>query len=155
MIAARVSRLLLLAAMGLVLGCKHAPKPVDPATVQQTLHVRIEADEHTNGGNIFYSIVRAMDAKTAPLAESYEQASAHLFAGHGDSSVLKSFAVIPGQKNEFDVQGLPTSSLWVYFFFTQPGPRWRAIVPPPWPKSVVFELHDNDIGAVNASKEHW
>jgi hypothetical protein len=119
---------------------------------QHTLHVRVEADVRTNGGMPFYSMVSAIDPKAAPLPESYQRASEQLFATPADPEVLLRFPIIPGERNEMQLEVPPDRALLVYFLFTQPGLRWHAPLHPPFPKTVTVKLAGSEVESVSTEE---
>ncbi|HEU4412952.1 MAG TPA: hypothetical protein VFS43_47360 [Polyangiaceae bacterium] len=113
-----------------------SPAPRAPAAATAVLHVR--STPQTNGGRTLYVMVREADAKSITLG--YDDAAAKLFADPPDPAVLASRPIFPGAAAELPLEGEGKKDLVVYFFFTEPGPRWRLPLRRPLPKAVYVDL---------------
>jgi hypothetical protein len=113
-----------------------APPPRAASKPQALLHVRSTA--RTNGGKTLYVMVREADAKAVTLG--YEEAASKLFADPPDPAVVASGPVFPGNDATLALEGEGKKDLVVYFFFTEPGPRWRLPLRRPLPPAVYVDL---------------
>lgn len=113
-----------------------SPPPRAPAAKPALLHVR--STSTTNGGKTLYVMVREADAKSITLG--YDEAASKLFADPPDPSVVASGPVFPGSDATISLENQGKKDLVVYFFFTQPGPRWRLPLRRPLPASVYVDL---------------
>ena len=102
--------------------------------------IYVQSRDQTNAGNVLHMMVRAVDAKTAATAESYQEVAAMLFADPRDPSILSSEPIIPGRMVTVSVAQEKDKSIVLYFFFTSPGDNWRIQVANPLPAEVYIGL---------------
>jgi hypothetical protein len=113
-----------------------SPPPRAAAAKPALLHVR--STSKTNGGKTLYVMVREADAKSITLG--YDEAASKLFADPPDPLVVAIGPVFPGNDATISLENEGKKDLVVYFFFTQPGPRWRLPLRRPLPSSVYVDL---------------
>ena len=116
-----------------------------------SLKVRVESAAGSNGGRPFYFMVRSVDANQF-LAEDYEGAAGRVFKFPADPSVLGSETIFPGSPSGLTVDTEDGKDVIVYFFFTQPGQKWKVPLHRPLPSEVVVELGRNQIKRVLVRK---
>lgn len=109
-----------------------------------TVNVRIESTEKTNGGLPFYVVFRTVEG-AAFVTESYDAVAKKVFANPKDQSVLRAEVVYPGVEREIAVEKPVALPLGVYFLFTKPGERWKTQRSLPVPSSMDIELDGNEI----------
>jgi len=117
-----------------------------------TVRIEVQSNEKTNGGRPLYMMVRTVDSR-ALLSEDYAQASALVFTHPPDKSVQKVQTLLPGKPVTLNVARPEESELALYFFFTQPGDKWRVPLNQPLPSDVVVELGGSNVKRVMVRKK--
>jgi ABC-type Fe3+-hydroxamate transport system substrate-binding protein len=117
-----------------------------------TVRIEVQSNEKTNGGRPLYMMVRTVDSR-ALLSEDYAQASALVFTHPPDKSVQKVQTLLPGKPVTLNVPRPEESELALYFFFTQPGDKWRVPLNQPIPSDVVVELGGSNVKRVMVRKK--
>jgi len=112
----------LLAVWGL--GCS-SQKPAN-APKLETLRVRIETMSDANRGTALHVLVRETSKTDYPRVD-YEDVASSLLV-ESDPKTLDWLVVLPGEKREVVLQHAQGTAIAVYFLFTEPGPRWKALV---------------------------
>jgi hypothetical protein len=108
-----------------------------------TSRVYVRSTSQTNDGNTLYMMVRAADRSTA--AEEYQEVASRLFAEPPDPTVLASQPLFPGNSASVTLDENSKKDVVIYFFFTEPGPRWRVTLPRPLPAEVFIDLGPKDV----------
>ena len=117
-----------------------------------SLRLEVQSSEKTNGGRPLYMMVRAVDSR-ALLTEDYASASALVFTHPPDKSVQKVQTVLPGKPLVLNLPRPEETELALYFFFTQPGDKWRVPLNQPLPSDVVVELGGSNVKRVMVRKK--
>jgi hypothetical protein len=131
------------------LACSSSPPRAPAASPSPVLHVR--SKPQTNGGKTFYVMVREADSKSITL--SYDEASGKLFADPPDPAVVASQPLFPGTDATLSLDGGGgKKDLVVYFFFTDPSPKWRLPLRRPLPSQVSVELGASQIDRVQPGR---
>lgn len=144
---ARASLVLGLGASTLACGSSSPRAPSAPPP--PVLHVR--SKPLTNGGKTFYVMVREADSKSITL--SYDEASSKLFADPPDPAVVASQPLFPGTDATLSLEGGGgKKDLVVYFFFTDPSPKWRLPIRRPLPAEVSVEFGASQIDRVQPGR---
>jgi hypothetical protein len=141
------------AVCALLLGCGgskvEARSAGEPA---RRCEVVIQAGRHTNSGKILHMMLRRVEAKSGPLAESYEETAKMIVAPSRDESVIAVRPLFPGQAAKLDVESTGDERVIAYFFFTNPGENWRIELPRPLPAQVTLELGQNQVDALEVER---
>jgi predicted component of type VI protein secretion system len=92
----------------------------------ETLRVRIETTGDANRGTALHVLVRETSKTDYPRVD-YEDVASTLLA-ESDPKTLDWLVVLPGQQREVVLQHAQGTAIAVYFLFTEPGQRWKALV---------------------------
>ncbi len=111
---------------------------------QASTKIAVVAEDTSNGGTPFYAVVRAVD-KTGFLTDNYQEIANTTFADHPDQNILNTQVIYPGRKKEILVNLPKDKAIAIYFLFTSPGDRWKAILYSPIPNRVDIALGTNQI----------
>jgi hypothetical protein len=106
------------------LGCSSQKAASAPKL--ETLRVRIETMADANRGTALHVLVRETSKTDYPRVD-YEDVASSLLA-ESDPKTLDWLVVLPGEKREVVLQHAKGTAIAVYFLFTEPGPRWKALV---------------------------
>ena len=117
-----------------------------------SVRIEVQSSEKTNGGRPLYMMVRTVDSR-ALLSEDYASASALVFTHPPDKSVQKVQTVLPGKPVVLNLPRPEESELALYFFFTQPGDKWRVPLSQPLPSDVMVELGGSNVKRVMVRKK--
>jgi hypothetical protein len=117
-----------------------------------SVRLEVQSSEKTNGGRPLYMMVRTVDSR-ALLSEDYASASALVFTYPPDKSVQKVQTVLPGKPLVLNLPRPEEAELAVYFFFTQPGDKWRVPLNQPIPSDVMVELGASNVKRVMVRKK--
>lgn len=117
-----------------------------------SVRIEVQSSEKTNGGRPLYMMVRMVDSR-ALLSEDYASASALVFTHPPDKSVQKVQTVLPGKPVVLNLPRPEESELALYFFFTQPGDKWRVPLSQPLPSDVMVELGGSNVKRVMVRKK--
>lgn len=117
-----------------------------------TLHVRVDTSADTNQGRPIYMLIRSVDGQ-ALVSEDYDEAAARVFALPADPTVKKVQAILPGQTVNLSMPRPEEGALALYFFFTNPGSKWRVPLEAPLPTEVIVELGENNIRRVRVRRK--
>jgi len=110
------------------------------------IEVEVESTAITNDGLPFYMVVRTADEKTF-LTESYQTVADKVFASPAEPSIITSEVIFPGSEKsvEFKRPEDENAELAIYFFFSKPGDRWKAMVSKPLPGCIAIQLEGSEI----------
>ena len=117
-----------------------------------TVRIEVQSSDKTNGGRPLYMMVRTVDSR-ALLSEDYAAASALVFTHPPDKSVQKVQTVLPGKPLVLNLPRPEETELALYFFFTQPGDKWRVPLNQPLPSDVMVELGGSNVKRVMVRKK--
>ncbi len=109
-----------------------------------TISVVIESSSETNARAPFYVVFRSVEQATY-LTDTYDPIAAKVFANPPDPTVIRSEVIYPGFRLKLKVPKHDTTSLAIYFLFTNPGGRWKTSREQPLSSSVDIELEKNQI----------
>jgi hypothetical protein len=107
------------------------------------LTVRSPAD--MNEGRPIRMLVRAVDEQEY-VNESYQAVSDKVVIR--DDSVLHQAVVYPNVPLAAKIKWPSSKGIGVYFFFTEPGPRWRGKLEMPLPHATTIVLGRNNIRTI-------
>jgi hypothetical protein len=99
-----------------------------------------------NAGRPVRMLVRAVDPQQY-VNESYQAVADKVVAR--DDSVLESQVIYPNVPLTARVKKPTSKSVGVYFFFTQPGPRWKTLFELPVPHTATVKLGQSNIESVD------
>ena len=116
----------------LLSACSSDPTPPPP------LVFNITADSKTNGGGLFYFVVRNTNEKQFML-ESYKDVAGKTFSDPSDRNALGFFSIVPGSKQQCEVSPPAQGSLGLYFLYTQPGSQWKKLLTQPLAQK--YQIH--------------
>jgi hypothetical protein len=111
-----------------------------------TLYLTVRSPDDMNAGRPVRMLVRAVDQQQY-VNESYQQVADKVVAR--DDSVLESAVVYPNVPVTARVKKPSSKNVGVYFFFTQPGPRWKTMLELPVPNSATIKLGQGNIESVD------
>lgn len=117
----------------LLAACSSEPTPPPP------LVFNITADTQTNDGGLFYFVVRTTNEKQFML-ESYKEVAGKTFADPPDPNALGVFSIVPGSKQECEVNPPAQGNLALYFLYTQPGSQWKKLLSQPLAQKYLINL---------------
>ena len=86
----------------------------------------LDAVTAANRGTALHVLVRETSKTDYPRVD-YEDVASSLLA-ESDPKTLDWLVVLPGEKREVVLQHAKGTAIAVYFLFTEPGPRWKALV---------------------------
>jgi hypothetical protein len=113
----------------------------------------VSSSTQTNRGNVLHMMVRSLDFDTAATTtESYDDATAMLFAKTRDPDVVAAQPIIPGHEARLELKEPENHSVVLYFFFTDPGESWRVQLASPPPQEVRVELGANEVANVDVER---
>lgn len=118
---------------------------VHSAAGRPMMTIRVESSDKTNGGSVMHMMLRSARPSASTVVESYEQAVGRLMSSSEDDSVLATSPIFPGATQTLSVEKVDPKIIMLYFFFTDPGRRWRAQVESPLPDRVVVRLGAREI----------
>jgi hypothetical protein len=111
-----------------------------------TLYLTVRSPSDMNSGRPVRMLVRAVDPQQY-VNESYQLVADKVVAR--DESVLESAVVYPNVPITARVKRPTSKSVGVYFFFTQPGPRWKTLLEIPVPHTTTIKLGQANIESVD------
>ena len=110
----------------------------------KNITINISSTPETNERRLFYVVVRSVEEK-AFLVEGYQTIASKTLQAPPDKSVLASEPIYPGQDREIIVKKPENKAIAVYFLFTNPGDKWKLLVPKPLPSDYEIGLDGNQI----------
>ena len=113
-------------------------KPVPPPKITFT----IKSDFETNYAQPFYLLFRTVNEQQF-VTESYQDVAKIVFASPPDASVLGNHAVLPGEKEEMDIDKPMKDSVGVYGLFTEPSRQWKVMLSSPLDSEYVIAFKKN------------
>jgi hypothetical protein len=111
-----------------------------------TLYLTVRSPSDMNAGRPVRMLVRAIDPQQY-VNETYQAVADKVVLR--DDSVLDSSVIYPNVPLTARVKRPTSKSVGVYFFFTQPGPRWKTILEIPVPHTTEIKLGQSNIESVN------
>ncbi len=111
-----------------------------------TLFLTVRSPSDMNSGRPVRMLVRAVDQQQY-VNETYQAVADKVVVK--DESVLESAVIYPNVPLTARVKKPSSKSVGVYFFFTQPGPRWKTILEIPVPHTTEIKLGQSNIETVN------
>ena len=136
--------LLLLIAF-LLAACSSAPTPPPP------LVFNVTANPQANNGALFYFVVRSSNEKQFML-ESYQDVAGKTFSDPPDPNSVGVFSIVPGTKQECEVNLPAQGTLALYFLFTQPGSQWKKLLSLPLGDQYLVNLTATDKVEISEDK---
>src|SRR5262245_29043851 len=118
--------MVLVASCGLVAGCH-----------LDTWCLTVRPPDDLNAGRPVRTLARALDQQQY-VKETYQAAADKVVMK--DDSVLESAVIYPNVPTTVRVKKPSSKSVGVYFFFTQPGPRWKTLLEIPVPHTTEIKL---------------
>jgi len=113
-------------------------KPVQTPKITFT----IKSDFETNYAQPFYLLFRTVNEQQF-VTESYQDVAKIVFASPPDASVLGNHAVVPGEKEEMDIDKPMKDSVGVYGLFTEPSKQWKVMLSSPLDSEYVIAFKKN------------
>ncbi len=131
-----------------IAGCgkKHIPPP--------EIEFTIASEYETNDGQPFYCAIRSVNANQF-LSEGYDDVAYMLFANPPNSTVLASFAILPGEEQEIKINKPDKNALGFYCFFTEPGDPWKVKLDQPLGEEYEISLGKNKILETEKTDGGW
>src|SRR5262245_27754942 len=107
-----------------------------------TLFLTVRSPNDMNAGRPVGMLVRAVDQQQY-VNETYQAAADKVVIK--DDSVLESQVIYPNVPLTVRVKKPSSKNVGVYFFFTQPGPRWKTLFEIPVPHTAEIKLGQGNI----------
>lgn len=126
--------------------CSSEPTPPPPMVFN------VAANPQTNGGDLFYFVVRRANEKQFML-ESYQDVAGKTFSDPPDPNTVGVFSIVPGTKQECEVSQPAQGTLALYFLFTQPDSQWKKLLSLPLEDKYLVNL--TATSKVEIKDNHW
>jgi hypothetical protein len=124
---------LLIVILTLLIGCSSTPKPPPP------LVLSVRANAQANNGELFYFVVKTANEKQFML-ETYQDVASKAFSDPPDPAGLGVFSIVPGTKQEYNVNQPAEGTIALYFLFTKPGSQWKKLLAMPFEEEYIINL---------------
>jgi len=109
------------------------------------LYLTVRSPNDLNQGRPMRMLVRAIEQQDY-VNESYQTVADKVV--FKDDSVLHSAVVYPNVPLAAEIKWPSSKGIGVYFFFTNPGPRWKTLLENPLPHSCDIVLGQDNIKTV-------
>lgn len=122
-----------------------------PPPPQMFFHV--QSDTVTNNGQLFYFVSRNITDKQF-LTDDYQMVANMVFADPPEKTIIRSHVILPGTKQQLQIEQPEENPLALYFFFTEPGDQWKRLLDQPLAKDYDIKIEKNTV-TISKRKSLW